>query len=155
MSSINSQDNRGWEEKFYSVKDDLLEDAPDYSRYESGFYWYDKKHSGLLFVSPKMIDKYQLKVVDEDKIQLWIDDHCLDESDKLLCLKKYTHIVYLHHAEAFSIMRDGLNFSDSNYTKTPHGECYSRQFVAWFNDFSVDMLGEADDQIKVVQWCHG
>ena len=86
---------------------------------------------------------------------MWIDDCDLDDNEKLYCLKQYSHAVYLHHAEAFSITKTGLNFSDGSHTKTPHGECYSKEFVSWFNEFSADMLSEADSELKIVRWCHG
>ena len=73
MESQQPQDKRGWEEKFYSIKDDLVEHATDYSRYESGFYWNDNQHSGLLFVSSRMVEKYQLCLNPDDNIENWID----------------------------------------------------------------------------------
>ena len=155
MPNSKQQDSRGWEEKFYSIKDDLIEHAKDYSRYESGYYWNDKNHSGLLFVSNRMIDKYRLPVISEDKIEFWIHDCELDESHKIAYPQKYAFAIYLHHAEAYSITKDGLNFSSSNYTKTPHGECYSPEFVAWFNELPIELLKEGDDHLKVVQWCEG
>ncbi len=155
MSDSQQQDNRGWEEKFYSIKDDLIEHAEDYSRYESGYYWNDKNHYGLLLVSSKAIDKFSLSVNSCDKIELWIDSCDLNEIDQAAFLKKYDFVVYLHHAEAYSITKGGSDFSGGHYTKTPHGECYSPEFVAWFNEFPVDLLQEGDDHLKVIQWCHG
>ena len=155
MVSSQHQDNRAWEEKFYSIKDDLIEDAKEYSRYESGYYWNDQNHSGLLFVSTEMIEKYHLPAMAEDKVEIWIDNCNLDEGSRAFCLKKYAFAVYLHHAEAYSITKDGLDFSSGHYTKTPHGECYSPEFVAWFNEFPVELLDEGDNHLKVVKWCDG
>jgi len=155
MTNIKSADARGWEEKFYSIKDDLIEHSQDFSRYESGYYWCDKKHYGLLFVSAKLIEKYQLNVLPEDQIQFWIDECPLDQKERAQCLEHYAYAVYLYHAEAFSITKGGLDFSDGNYTKTPHGECYSKQFVAWFNEFSVELFAEDASDLKVVHWCDG
>jgi len=153
-SSLQSLDNRGWQEKSYSLKDDLIEDA-NYSRYESGSHWYDKKHSGLLLVWEKLIDKYQVNLSSVDRVHLWIDDCNLVHNEKLYCLKQYLYAVYLHHAEAFSITKTGLDFSDGSYTKTPHGKCFSKEFVSWFNEFSADMLSEVDSELRIVRWCHG
>ena len=155
MQSRQPHDNRGWEEKFYSIKDDLIEHAKDYSRYESGFYWNDDDHSGLLFISNRMVDKYQLHISSEDNIDHWIDDCGLNEVERTECLRKYAYAIYLYHAEAFSITKGGLDFSSGNYTKTPHGECYSLEFVAWFNNIALDLFKEADDDLKIIRWCNG
>ncbi|KZR87647.1 hypothetical protein MITS9509_00448 [Synechococcus sp. MIT S9509] len=155
MQSRQPQDNRGWEEKFYSIKDDLIEHAKDYSRYESGFYWYDHQHSGLFFISARMVDKYKLRMVSDDNLELWINDCGLNDHDREECLRKYAYAIYIHHAEAFSITKDGLDFSSGTYTKTPHGECYSLEFVAWFNDVSVELLQEGDEDLKIISWCDG
>ena len=153
----NSQpiDNRRWEEKFYSIKDDFIEDTKDYARYESGFYWNDKLHSGLILLSSSLVNKYQLKMHESDDICLWINDCKLNELDKAIYLKKYDFAFYIHHAEAFSMTKDGLDFSSGTYTQTPHGECYSKQFVAWFNEFSVELFAEDASDLKVVHWCDG
>jgi hypothetical protein len=108
-----------------------------------------------LFVSNKAIDKFSLIVNSCDKIELWIDSCDLKEIDQAVYLKKYDFVVYLHHAEAYSITKDGLDFSSGHYTKTPHGECYSPEFVAWFNEFPAELLKEGDDHLKVIEWCHG
>ena len=155
MQSRQPQDNRGWEEKFYSIKDDLIEHAKDYSRYKSGFYWNDHHHSGLLFISNRLVDKYQLRMTADDNIQLWIKDCGLSEDDRAECLRNYAYAIYIHHAEAFSITKDGLDFSSGTYTKTPHGECYSLEFVAWFNDLAVELLKEGDEYLKIIRWCDG
>ena len=155
MQSSQPQDNRGWEEKFYSIKDDLIEHEKDYSRYESGFYWNDAQHSGLLFVSSRMVGKYQLRVIPDDNIESWIDDCGLNAIERSECLERYDHAIYIHHAEAFSITKDGLDFSSGTYTKTPHGECYSPEFVAWFNDFAIELLKEGQEDLKIVKWCDG
>ena len=155
MPSSQPSDNRGWEEKFYSIKDDLIEDANDYSRYESGFYWIDRKHSGLLFMSNKIVQKYQMRMISDDDIKLWIDDCGLMDNEKLDCMRKYDYAVYIYHAEAFSITKDGLDFSSGSYTKTPHGECYSSEFVSWFNGFPPELLQEGDDDLRIVRWCDG
>ena len=153
MISNKPKDNRRWEEKFYSIKDDLIEDTKDYARYESGFYWIDKLHSGLLLLSSRLVNKYQLKMHESDDICLWINDCKLNELDKAIYLKKYDFAFYIHHAEAFSMTKDGLDFSSGNYTQTPHGECYSHEFVAWFNDFNPEMLEESDEDIVILKWC--
>ena len=155
MQSSQPQDHRGWEEKFYSIKDDLIEDANDYSRYESGFYWNDHQHSGLLFVSSRMVGKYQLRVIPSDNIKLWIEVCGLNIDERADCLRKYSHAIYLHHAEAFSITKVGLDFSSGSYTKTPHGECYSHEFVVWFNDLPIELLSEGDEDLKIIRWCDG
>ena len=108
-----------------------------------------------MFVSAKLIEKYQLNVLPEDQIQFWIDECPLDQKERAQCLEHYAYAVYLYHAEAFSITKGGLDFSDGNYTKTPHGECYSKQFVAWFNEFSVELFAEDASDLKVVHWCDG
>ncbi|WP_114991328.1 hypothetical protein [Synechococcus sp. UW179A] len=155
MQSSQPPDNRGWEEKFYSIKDDLIEDSKDYSRYESGYYWNDHHHSGLLFISSRIAEKYQLRMFVGDNIELWINDCGLDDADRAQCLKNYAYAIYIHHAEAFSITKDGLDFSSGSYTKTPHGECYSLEFVAWFNGIAVDLFKEGDEDLKIIDWCHG
>ena len=81
-SSLQSLENRDWQEKFYSVKDDLIEDA-NYSRYESGSHWCDKKYSGLLLAWEKLIDKYQVNLSPVDRVHLWIDDCYLVDNEKL------------------------------------------------------------------------
>ena len=155
MESQQPQDKRGWEEKFYSIKDDLIEHATDYSRYESGFYWNDNQHSGLVFISSRLADKYQLHLIPEDNIELWIDGCGVSPNEIAECLRKYSYAVYIHHAEAFSITKNGLDFSSGTYTKTPHGECYSLEFVAWFNGFAVELFREGDEDLKIVKWCDG
>ena len=155
MQSNKPQDNRRWEEKFYSIKDDLIEHAKDYSRFESGFYWNDAQHSGLLFISSRLVDKYQLRMIPDDNIECWIDDCGLNASDREESLERYTYAIYIHHAEAFSITKDGLDFSSGAYTRTPHGECYSLEFVAWFNGFTVELLKEGKEDLKIVRWCDG
>ena len=155
MQSNKPQDNRRWEEKFYSIKDDLIEHAKDYSRFESGFYWNDSQHSGLLFVSSGLVDKYQLRMIPDDNIECWIDDCGLNASDREESLERYAYAIYIHHAEAFSITKDGLDFSSGAYTRTPHGECYSLEFVAWFNGFAVELLKEGKEDLKIVRWCDG
>ena len=155
MENSQLQDKRGWEEKFYSIEDDLIEHAADYSRYESGFYWNDNQHSGLLFVSSKMVDKYQLSLTPEDNIEHWIESCGLSARERKECLAKYSYAVYVYHAEAFSITKNGLDFSSGTYTKTPHGECYSQAFVAWFNGFDVELFSEGDEDLKMIKWCDG
>ena len=153
----NSQpiDNRRWEEKFYSIKDDLIEHAKNYSRYESGFYWNDNQHSGLIFVSSRLIDKYQLRTTPDQNIELWLNDCDFQDKEVTDCLCKYNYAIYLHQAEAFSITKDGLDFSTGTYTKTPHGECYSLEFVSWFNGFPPGLLQEGAEDLKIVRWCDG
>ena len=132
------------------MKDDLIEDA-NYSRYESGSHWCDKKYSGLLLAWEKLIDKYQVNLGSVDRVHLWIDDCYLVDNEKLYSLKQYSYAVYLHHAETFSITKTGLDFSDGSYTKTPHGECFSKEFVSWFNEFSTDILRKANSELKIVR----
>ena len=155
MPNSQSRDNRGWEEKFYAVKDDLIEHAKNYSRYESGFYWTDDQHSGLIFVSKKLVQKYQLFMTPDDNIELWLDDCGLKGKEASDCLKRYNYAIYIHHAEAFSITKDGIDFSSGTYTKTPHGECYSTEFVAWFNGIPAELFAEGVEDLKIFKWCHG
>ena len=137
--------------------DKWIESGEEYERYESGYYWHDLNHSGLIYVSQKMVDKYNLNETPLDdawrKEYLFVygdDEDGIEGADELQ--KKYVQEIYIQHATHLTKTKD-INSED--ISPTPHGETHSDEFVAWWNDFPVELLKEAEEDCYVAGWCDG
>ena len=146
----------------YLIKDEQLEVNWDesWTRYESGYYFHDENHSGCIYVSQRMVGKYKLNhtVLDEE----WFNDEMGvygDDEEQIEYLRelqaKYAQEIYISHATAFSAEGCSREHHRVGDRETPHGDIGSENFVAWWNDFPVELLKEAEDDVYIAGWCDG
>ena len=127
----------------------------EWTRYESGYYSHDPNHSGRIFVSQKMVDKYNL---DEVPIEEWYqeelerlgDEPDQEELDFLNEMKEeWAQVIFVSHSGGWDKdSKEGWGDDD-----TPHGQIWSEEFVAWWNGFPLELLNE--DDVYIYSWADG
>ncbi len=133
------------------IKDELLESDEEGRLYESGFYWRDENHSGDIFVSKKMVDKYKLED-DADPIEEFFNDNDWSVEDREK-YKNYTHEVFISHSAGWTKTKaEGYG---NSVDETPHGETGSEPFVMWWNDLPLELLSEPEEDVMVIGWRDG
>lgn len=135
-------------------EDKLIEynEEEDYHHYESGYYWEDLDKCSVVFVTEKMVVKYNL---DHESTEEWSKyahesaDYQEKDANFFFEMKsRYTQILYLFDVSGYSHVIDGARSSD-----TPHGSVKSHEFVAWFNSIPFELLSEGKDDVFVERWC--
>ena len=136
--------------------DKLLESADEYRRFESGYYFEDEEHFGTVFVSQKMVDKYNL---DHTPILEWYEEksHLEDNEEELAYLRemkeKWSQVIDIDHCWGYSETSD--RYHKGYQSKTPHGEIGDEAFIAWWCDFPVEILKEGKEDVFVAGWADG
>jgi len=145
----------------YLIKDKQLEwnDEKSWRRYESGYYFDDENHSGHIYVSQRMVDKYNLchEMMDDKWLEEALQD-CYDEEDEASAKElqaKYAQEIYITHAIGYSPEGCSSEHRRNCIWNTPHGDIGSEEFVAWWNDFPVALLKEGEDDVYIAGWCDG
>ena len=133
------------------IKDELLEIDDEGKLYESGFYWKDENHSGTIFISQKMVDKYKLED-DSDPIEEFFNDNDWSVEDREQ-YKNYTHSLFISHCAYWSKTKEEEVDRCSSYT--PHGDTYSEEFVMWWNELPLELLSEPEEDVNVFGWKDG
>ncbi len=134
------------------MTNEIVDSADGWERRECGTYYWDEDHYGRIYVSQKMVDKYKLKECLDPLDGEWFASRIFmgsDEEDLKELQSKYTHEIYIRHCRGFSKDGDSMNQSQL----TPHGDIGSEEFVAWYNDFPLELLSETnEDDVYIEGW---
>lgn len=115
--------------------------STEYRIIDGEVYVEDENHFGTIWITEEMVTKYGLQEVairDDD------DSEWVDKSPEL-CYE-----IIIDHACGFIDPTTG-----ELEQSTPHGDAYSEEFVAWWNDFPVNLLSEDPDKVLVSGWSDG
>lgn len=115
-------------------------DGSEYRIIDGEVYEEDGNHFGTIWLTEAMVDKYGLRDVAFAEEE---DDYKPDELGPEFC---YT--IMIDHACGFIDPSTGESSMD-----TPHGQAYSEEFVAWWNEFPVKLLSE--DSVFISGWADG
>ena len=124
--------------------DEEIEQCSQYKRFKSGYYWLDESHIGRIVVSQKMVDKYKLSA---RAIEDFFENNIFEDDFKHEYVAKFSHVIHIYHSNGYSRSRER-----TRTTKTPHGKCFSIEFVAWWNNFPLDLLYEGNANAEVWDW---
>ena len=134
------------------IKDKLIESDEQGFLYESGFYWADCNHSGTIFISKKMVEKFSLVETDcdcepiEEFFYGWSDE---DKED----YKNYDYSLWISHSDGWSKTKaEGENGTND---ETPHGDIADDEFVMWFNSLPFELLSEPKEDVMIYGWRDG
>jgi hypothetical protein len=151
--------------KDFSKEDELLDWNTDegFRQFESGFYSCDENHSGRLLVTQAMVDKWDLHekwgCVEPLEVDCGLldgmDDEEKEEFWSYLPHRNYVGEIYIQHATHYAKTKEGLNDWKEWVDDTPHGDIYSNEFVAWWNDFPIELLNEPETEVYVWGWKDG
>ena len=125
--------------------DEELEHGNHFKRYKSGYYWLDKRRIGRIVVSQRMVHKYNLSA---KFIGDFFDKNIFEVDFKHEYIARFSHIIQLNHSYGYSQSK-----GSRATTQTPHGKCFSKEFVAWLNNFPLDLLYEGHENAEVWAWC--
>ena len=122
-----------------------------YRHFESGYYWDDENHIGIIFVSQKIVDKYKLDDSgDVELIAQFFDDYDWEDEDRAE-YKNYSHYIYISHCAYRTKTKE-----DNDYLYTsPYGDLGSKEFVMWWNDLPLELMKEPETDVYVFGWCDG
>lgn len=138
------------EELVPSSSDKELDEFDEGRVFDSGYYWEDNNHSGVLLVSQKIVDENNLvESGDAEPIAELFDGYDWEEEDREE-YKNYSHYIYLSHCACWSKTKE-----TEQTTETPHGDVNSEAFVMWWNDLPLELLKEPEEDVYVFGWRDG
>ena len=120
--------------------------------FEDGlYYWDDINHTGLIWITDDMVNKYNL--INIERLEEFYDEDDLEEMREGFT-GNFTHLIHIHHCVDVS-----KGNTDEDYRKcvqdTPHGKVYDEEFVSWWNEFPIELLKEDEKDVLVLGWCDG
>ena len=132
--------------------DIIYKEGDDYEYKNGLYYWYDEEHFGRIWLTKKMVDKYNLgEGLVETLEKAYVGDEKELEDARETYGGHYTHEIYLLHCSGVS--------TDNRYENTiddkTHGDIRSEEFVAWWNDFPIELLKEDKKDVLVMGWADG
>ena len=123
--------------------------APDSAFRESGggYYWIDDDHYGEIFVSQYIVDKYKLGDDVIDPIEEWFEDEEDAAEEWEEKLSGFSHYIITTGCIGFTSTRDD---TESPNPQTPRGKIDSDEFKSWWNNFPIELLSEASNDIFIM-----
>ena len=118
-------------------------DDVNHEIYEGYVLKNDENHSGRVYFTAEMAEKYGLttEVMDEEAYQSWVNDG----GDK-----RYTHSLCVFHYWG-TINGDGELINGH----TPFGDCYSTELYCHMNEIDPAFFDEDDKDVLVWGWSDG
>ena len=118
--------------------------SSEYRIIDGVVYVEDENHFGTIWMTEEMVSKYNLQDIafrDEDEDE----DFWGDLKSPELCYE-----IPIDHACGFIDPATG-----KLEQITPHGQAYSEEFAAWWNEFPVQLLSEPEDKVWISGWADG
>ena len=145
------------------AKHNTTEVTDEYRIIDNLTYWEDQNHFGSVYLTQEMYDKYDL---DRCPSCETIEEAYGEYDPDWMPERKFCYVIYIDHCSGVTPV--GVDYSDGgikdgqfiNYQvnatqETPHGECYSEEFAAWWCEFPIELLSEPDENVLITGWCDG